>query len=80
MNKENPATIWGLVKKVHNDERGAVSIETILVIAVIALPILIFILKYGWPKIKDVFEKGLKATEGQIDTTTGGEYTSGGGS
>ena len=36
-----------LLLRVHRDERGAVSLETILIIAAIALPILIFILKIG---------------------------------
>ena len=33
-----------LLSRVHRDERGAVSLETILIVAAIALPILIFIL------------------------------------
>ena len=45
--------------RVHRDERGAVSLETILIVAAIALPILIFILKYGWPKIRDYFNQGM---------------------
>ena len=35
--------------------RGALSIETILIIGAIAVPILIFILKFGWPKIRNYF-------------------------
>ena len=52
-----------LLTKVHRDERGAVSIETILIIAAIALPILIFILKVGWPRIKEYFNQGLDDVE-----------------
>ncbi len=52
-----------LLAKVHRDERGAVSIETILIIAAIALPILIFILKVGWPRIKAYFNQGLDDVE-----------------
>jgi Flp pilus assembly pilin Flp len=63
-------TLWRLLQKVHKDERGAVSIETILVLAVIAIPILIFILKFGWPKIKEIFEGGLKDLEGASDGVT----------
>ncbi len=33
--------------KIHKDEKGAVSIETVLIIAVIAIPILIIIIKFG---------------------------------
>jgi hypothetical protein len=36
---------------------GALSIETILILAAIAVPILIFILKVGWPKIQKYFNE-----------------------
>ena len=52
-----------LLKKVHRDERGQVSLETILIIGAIALPILIFLIKYGWPRIKGYFNKGLQDLE-----------------
>ena len=52
-----------LLKKVHNNEDGAVSLETILIIGAIALPILIFLIKYGWPRIRGYFEAGLKDLE-----------------
>lgn len=52
-----------LLSRVHRDEEGAVSIETILIIAAIALPILIFILKIGWPRIKDYFNRGMTDIE-----------------
>ena len=54
----------------HNDERGAVSLETVLIIAAIALPILIFILKFGWPKIKNYFNKGMTDLETESDRVT----------
>lgn len=54
---------WQLLKKVHDDEEGAVSIETILIIAAIALPILIFVIKFGWPRIKEFFNKGIDDLE-----------------
>ncbi|MCH8043321.1 MAG: hypothetical protein IID44_06340 [Planctomycetes bacterium] len=59
------ASFWGLMKKVHRDQRGSVSIETILIIAAIALPILIFIIKFGWPRIRRFFEKGMDDLEGE---------------
>lgn len=52
-----------LLKRVHNDERGAVSLETILIIGAIALPILIFLIKIGWPRIRDYFNQGLDDLE-----------------
>jgi hypothetical protein len=64
-------TTWRkLFAKVHRDERGAVSLETILIIGAIALPILIFIIKYGWPRIRQYFYKGLTDLEGQTDRMT----------
>jgi Flp pilus assembly pilin Flp len=70
MNHLQRPTLWRLLQKVHNDERGAISIETILVLAVIAIPILIFILKFGWPKVKEIFEEGLENLEGASDEVT----------
>lgn len=61
-----------LFHRVHNDERGAVSLETILVIGAIALPILIYLLKYGWPKIKNYFDQGVQDLDTQRQGVTGG--------
>lgn len=52
-----------LLSRVHNDQRGAVSLETILIIGAIAIPILIFLIKFGWPRIKDYFNDGLNELE-----------------
>jgi len=72
-NSKNEASFWDLLKKIHHDEEGAVSIETVLIIAAIALPILIFIIKFGWPRIKAFFESGLEDLEGGArDAATGG--------
>ncbi|MEX0703720.1 MAG: hypothetical protein WD069_16605 [Planctomycetales bacterium] len=48
-------TLRSLLKRVHSDERGALSLETILIIGAIALPILIFLIKVAWPRIRDNF-------------------------
>lgn len=53
-----------LLAQVHNDEEGAVSIETVLIVAAISLPILIFVIKFGWPRVKAFFEKGMTDLEG----------------
>jgi Flp pilus assembly pilin Flp len=58
-----PKTFRELLSRVHNDERGAVSLETILIIGAIAIPILIFLIKFGWPRIKDYFNDGLNELE-----------------
>ena len=59
-----------LLARLHRDERGAVSFETILIIAAIALPILIFLLKVGWPRIKALWTKGMTDIEGAQNTAT----------
>ncbi|MGQ0633852.1 MAG: TadE/TadG family type IV pilus assembly protein [Planctomycetaceae bacterium] len=66
------SSVRKLLARIHKDERGAVTLETILIIGAIALPILIFILKYGWPRIRQYFYKGLTDLEGQTDKTTSG--------
>ena len=53
-----------LLREVHRDERGQVSIETVLIIAAIALPILIFLYKFAWPRIQTMFNTRLKEFEG----------------
>lgn len=55
--------LYKLLCRVHDDDDGAVSLETILVVALIALPILIFLYNYGWPRIKSYFIEGLDDLE-----------------
>ena len=57
------SSIRDLLKRVHRDDRGAVSLETILIIGAIAIPILIFLIKFGWPRIRDYFNHGLDELE-----------------
>jgi Flp pilus assembly pilin Flp len=49
---------------VHQNENGAVSLETVLIIGAIALPILIFLIKVGWPMVKNYFTKSMTDLEG----------------
>jgi Flp pilus assembly pilin Flp len=56
--KVKAPSLWKLLKRVHNDEQGAVSVETILIIGVIALPVLFLLVKYGIPAIWDYFKTG----------------------
>ncbi len=65
-------TLRSLLKRIHRDERGSVSLETILIIGAIALPILIFLLKFGWPKIRNYFNSGMKDLETESDNVTNG--------
>jgi hypothetical protein len=62
----------GLWRRIHGDEWGAVSIETMLIIGAIALPILIFLLKFGWPRIRDYFRIGMDHMEIEADRTKHG--------
>jgi len=48
-----------LLRRVHENEEGAVSLETILIVGAIALPILIFLITVAWPRIRDYFNQGL---------------------
>jgi Flp pilus assembly pilin Flp len=64
------ASLARLLGRLHRDERGAVSFETILIIAAIALPILIFLLKVGWPRIKALWTKGMTDIEGAQNSAT----------
>jgi len=64
-----------LWRRIHHDQRGAVSLETILIVAAIAIPILIFLLKFGWPKIRDYFNKGLENLETEGDNVQSGSGT-----
>lgn len=65
-------SLKNLMLRVHNDERGAVSLETILIIGAIALPILIYLLKYGWPKIRNYFDQGVQDLETERTNVTTG--------
>jgi hypothetical protein len=49
-----------LLKEIDEDEDGSISLETILIIGAIALPILIFLLVKAWPTIKAYFNQGLE--------------------
>ncbi len=61
------------LKKIHKDEKGAVSIETVLIIAAIAIPILIFIIKFGWPRVRKFFDSGMDSLEGGAGEAAGGD-------
>ncbi len=58
-----PTSFRDLLRRVHRDEEGAVSLETILIIGAIAIPILLFIMKVGWPKIRTFFDGGMDELE-----------------
>jgi hypothetical protein len=63
-------SLWSLLRKVHNNEEGVISIETILIIGAIALPILIFLIVKAWPTIKDYFNKGVSDLQAGADSAS----------
>ena len=67
-----PKTFRELLDRLHNEENGAVSLETILIIGAIAMPILIFLLKYGWPKIKNYFNNSLDNLQNSSNSVING--------
>lgn len=56
-----------LMRRIHEDEQGAVSLETILIVGAIALPILIFLIRVGWPRIRDLFDNSMTDLEGRVE-------------
>ncbi|HVJ85753.1 MAG TPA: hypothetical protein VM452_08920 [Caulifigura sp.] len=59
-------------KPASRRRRAALSIETILILAAIAVPILIFILKVGWPKIQKYFNESTDTLIEESYNTQGG--------
>ncbi len=55
----NTRGLGRLLARVHHNEDGAVSLETVLILGAIALPVLIFLIRYGWPTVRSYFERGL---------------------
>ena len=62
--------LLGILEEVHRDERGAVSLETVLIIGAIALPILIFLIKVGWPMVKTYFTTGMNNLQQDSDAAS----------
>ena len=62
--------IGRVLRRLHRDERGALTLETVLIIAAIALPVLIVIVKYGWPAIRNYFDRGVESLEQSTDEAT----------
>ena len=56
----NTNKLW---QRLHRDEAGGVSLETILIIGAIALPILIFLITVAWPRVRDFFNQGMSDLE-----------------
>ncbi len=61
-----------VLQRVHEDEGGAVSLETILIIGAIAIPILLFLLKVAWPTIKTFFNSGVQDLQDSSNNVSSG--------
>ena len=61
-----------VLRRVHHDERGAVTLETILIIGAIAIPILLFLLKVAWPTIKTFFNTGVQDLQDSSNNVSSG--------
>lgn len=60
-----------LMIRLHRDERGAVSLETVLILGAIALPLLVWLLKFGWPRVRNVFDGGSQKLQQETEAVTG---------
>lgn len=67
-----PLTLRRLLQAIHRDEAGTVTLETVLILAAIAMPVLIITIKFGWPKIKDYFDKGMDGLKDASDGAING--------
>lgn len=63
-------TMLDILRKIHQDEGGAVSLETILIIGAIALPILIFLINVAWPRVKNYFNNNINTLETDSNNAT----------
>lgn len=66
------SSIRRLMMRIHRDECGAVSLEHVLVIGAVALPILVFVLKFGWPRVREYFFDGVSQLETETDRVVDG--------
>jgi Flp pilus assembly pilin Flp len=66
------SSLGDVLRRVHRDEGGSVSLETILIIGAIAVPILLFLLKVAWPTIKTFFNSGVSDLQTSADNVSGG--------
>jgi len=62
-----PCRLWQPVRAFHRDEKGALTLETVLIVGAIAVPLLVFVLRFGWPRIRMLFEGGLDGLHEEAD-------------
>lgn len=64
-----------LARTIRRDEQGALSLEAVLLIGAIAIPVLIGFMKWGYPKVKTYFMDGINDLEVQTDNVQNDEAT-----
>ena len=57
------SNLKSVLHRVHHDQKGGLSLETILIIGAIALPILIFLIAVAWPRMQEFFNQGMTDLE-----------------
>jgi hypothetical protein len=65
------SSLGNLLREVHHNEEGTVSLETILIIGAIALPVLIVLIMFGWPKIRDYFKSNVEELQTDANNAKG---------
>jgi hypothetical protein len=43
----------------------------VLIIGAICLPILVFVVKYGWPRVRDYFSRNMQTLENESSKVSG---------
>jgi hypothetical protein len=51
----------GLFRRVHEDEGGTVSLETVLILFGVAIPVILALWRLGWPRVQTCFAAGIDA-------------------
>lgn len=62
-----------LARRFSPSRRGAVTIENVLLLAAVALPIIIFSLKIAWPQIRGTTTSNLTKTFTESDKVADGQ-------
>lgn len=60
-----------MFRRLHADQTGAVSLETVLLIGAVALPVLIFLVKFGWPRVRDYFSRNMQVLQNESNSVSG---------
>ncbi|QDU40911.1 hypothetical protein Mal4_52740 [Maioricimonas rarisocia] len=59
--------VWRKIRTFHRNESGALSLETVLILGAVAVPLLVFVLRFGWPRVRLMFEDRLDGVHDEAD-------------